>query len=153
MAHHEGAVGLAERFEHHPEGDPPFVAGDPRRPLLAHLVPLLLSERHRGQRDDLLLLIVEVGLDDLIEVAERCRQRFAGPGRGLFAPGRARGRRFVQRGLDEQVLVFDLLGHRGLLGHPLDQHGVEQLVFALVMVVQRRDGEINVIGQERDPLR
>lgn len=54
-------------------------------------------------------------------------------------------------GLDELVLVLDLLGHWRLLGHPLDQVGVEQLVFALVMVVQRGDTEVNVISQERDP--
>jgi hypothetical protein len=51
------------------------------------------------------------------------------------------------------VLVLDLRGHRGLLGHLLDQLGVQQLVFALVMVVQRREREIDVIGQKRDPVR
>ena len=59
----------------------------------------------------------------------------------------------VQGRLDGQVLVLDLLGHRGLVGHPLDQLRVEHFVFALVMVVQRRDAEIDVIGQERDPPR
>jgi hypothetical protein len=49
------------------------------------------------------------------------------------------------------MLVVDLLGHRGLRRDALDQLGIEQFVFSLVMDVQRRDGEIDVIGQERDP--
>jgi hypothetical protein len=50
------------------------------------------------------------------------------------------------------VLLLDLFCHRGLLGNPLDELGVEQLVFALVMDVQRRNSEIDVIGQEPNPL-
>jgi len=49
------------------------------------------------------------------------------------------------------VLVLDLLGHRGLLGHPLNQFRVQQFVFALVVVVQRCETEIDVVGEERDP--
>jgi hypothetical protein len=49
------------------------------------------------------------------------------------------------------VFLIDLLGHRGLLGHTLDELRVQQRVFTLVMDVQRRDAEIDVIGQERDP--
>jgi hypothetical protein len=50
------------------------------------------------------------------------------------------------------VLALDLLGHQCLLGDTLDQLGEEQLVFALVMVVQRREDQIDVIGQECDAL-
>jgi hypothetical protein len=120
--------------------------------VLADGVPLLLGERHRSERDDFLLLVVEVALGYRVELVERCRQCFAGLGGGPLAPGRARGRRGVQRGPDKLVLVLDLFRHRGLLGHPLDELRVEQLVFALVMDVQRRDGEIDVVGQECDPL-
>jgi hypothetical protein len=49
------------------------------------------------------------------------------------------------------MLVVDLLGHRCLAGRSLDQLGVQQLVFALVMDVQHRDAEIDVVRQERDP--
>ena len=131
----------------------PACCGGSTPPLLAHLVPLLLSERHRGQRDDLLLLVVEVGLDDLVEVVERRCQCLAGLGRGPLPPGRARGRRGVQCRRDDLMLVLDLLGHRGLLGHSLDELGVQQLVFVLVMAVQPSEDEIDVIGQERNPSR
>jgi hypothetical protein len=47
--------------------------------------------------------------------------------------------------------MLDLLCHRGLIRDTLDQLRVEQLVFALVMMAQRRDAEVDVIGQERDP--
>jgi hypothetical protein len=49
------------------------------------------------------------------------------------------------------VLVLDLFCHGCLLGHTLDELRVEQLVFALVMDVQCRDAEIDVIGQEPNP--
>jgi hypothetical protein len=49
--------------------------------------------------------------------------------------------------------VLDLLGHRGLPGRPLDEFGVQQLVFVLVMAVQPPEDEIDVIGQERNPSR
>jgi hypothetical protein len=41
----------------------------------------------------------------------------------------------AQRCRDDLVLVLDLLGHRGLLGRPLDEFGVQQLVFVLVVAV------------------
>ncbi len=47
--------------------------------------------------------------------------------------------------------MLDFFRHRRLLGHTLDELRVQQLVFALVMDVQRRDGEIDVIGQEPNP--
>jgi hypothetical protein len=34
----------------------------------------------RGERDDLLLLVVKVGLDDLVEMVERGRQGLTGLG-------------------------------------------------------------------------
>jgi hypothetical protein len=49
--------------------------------------------------------------------------------------------------------MLDLLRHRGLLGRPLDELGVQQVVFVLVMTVQPAEDEIDVIGQERDPSR
>jgi hypothetical protein len=52
---------------------------------------------------------------------------------------------------DKLVLVLDLFCHGCLLGHTLDEPRVEQLVFALVMDVQCRDAEIDVIGQEPNP--
>ena len=47
--------------------------------------------------------------------------------------------------------MLDLLGHRGLLGHPLDELWVQQLVFVLVMTVQPPEDEVDVIGQECNP--
>ena len=46
-----------------------------------------------------------------------------------------------------------ILGHRGLIRDPLDELRIEQLVFALVMDVQCRNCEIDVIGQERGSIR
>ena len=119
--------------------------------MLADGVPLLLGERHRRERDDFLLLVVQVALGYRVELVQRCRQCFAGLGGGPLAPGRTRRRRGVQRRPDKLVLVLDLLRHRGLLGRTLDELWVQQLVFALVMDVQRRDAEIDVIGQEPNP--
>jgi hypothetical protein len=51
----------------------------------------------------------------------------------------------------EAVLVLDLFCLQRLLGHTLDELGVEQLIFALMMDMQCRDGEIDVVGQERNP--
>ena len=142
-----------ELGEHHPGRDTPLVTRDTTHPAPAHRIPLLLGERYRGERDDLLLLVVEVRLDDRVELVERCRQCFAGLGRGPLAPGRACGQRGVQGGRNLLVLVLDLFCHRGLLRHTLDELGVEQLIFVLVMGVQAAKDEIDVIGQEGDPLR
>jgi hypothetical protein len=68
---HTGAVGLVERIEDHPEGDAPLVAGHLGEPVLTHGVPLLLRECHRSERDDVLLLVVEVSLGYRIELVER----------------------------------------------------------------------------------
>ncbi len=57
--------------------------------MLTQGVPLLLRERHSSERDDVLLLIVEVSLGYHIELVKRCRQRLPGLGGRLFAPGRA----------------------------------------------------------------
>jgi predicted ATPase/DNA-binding CsgD family transcriptional regulator len=149
--HHEGAVRLVERLEHHPRRYRPLVPGDRAHPALAHGVPLLLRERHRGERDDLLLLVVEVRLDDLVQVVERRRQRLARLRRRPLAPGRARGHRCVQGRRDDLVLVLHVLRHRSLLRHPLDEQRVQQLVLILVVLVQAAEDQIDVIGQERDP--
>jgi hypothetical protein len=148
---HVGAVGLVERVKDHPEGDASLVTRHLGEPMLTQGVPLLLRERHSSERDDVLLLIVEVSLGYHIELVKRCRQRLPGLGGRLFAPGRARRRRGVQRRPDKLVLVLDFFRHRRLLGHTLDELRVQQLVFALVMDVQRRDAEIDVIGQEPNP--
>jgi hypothetical protein len=112
---------------------------------------LLLRECHRSERDDVLLLVVEVSLGYRVELVERCRQCFAGLGGWLLAPAQARRRRGVQSHPDKLVFVLDLFCHGRLLGHTLDELRVEQLVFALVMDVQCCDAEIDVIGQECNP--
>jgi hypothetical protein len=76
--------------------------------VLTDGVPLLLRERHRSERDDLLLFVIEVGLDYRVELVDRCRQCFTRLGGGLLAPGRTRGRRGVQCRLNELVLALDL---------------------------------------------
>ena len=59
----------------------------------------------------------------------------------------------VVAGAGGRMLVLDLFCLQRLLGHTLDELGVEQLIFALVMDVQCGDGEIDVVGQERNPPR
>ena len=57
---HVGAVGLVEWVEDHPEGEAPLVTGHLGKTVFTQRVPLLLGERHCSERDNVLLLVVEV---------------------------------------------------------------------------------------------
>src|SRR5262245_24157631 len=58
LALHEGAVGLVERFEEHPESDGHLVPRDAGPRTIAEGVPLCLRERHGSKRDNLLLFVI-----------------------------------------------------------------------------------------------
>ena len=115
--------------------------------------PFLLGERHRSQRDNLLLLVVEVRLQHLVEVVPRCRQRLTGLHCGVLAPRGARGARAAESCLDDLMLVRDLVRHRRLLRYALEKERVEQEVLARMMVMQHLQGEIDVVSHERHPTR
>jgi hypothetical protein len=57
-------------LEDHPEGDAPLVPGDLADPVLADGVSLLLGERQCGERDDLLLRVVELAPGYRVEMFE-----------------------------------------------------------------------------------
>src|SRR5215212_7494552 len=67
---HVGTIGIVERLEDHREGEAPLVEGNLGQPVLSHRIPLLLSECHRSQRNDVLLFVVEVSLGYRVELVE-----------------------------------------------------------------------------------
>src|SRR5204862_5376056 len=71
---HVRAVVVIEWFEKHSESDGLLGAGDLGDGVLTDGVPLLLCEGHRGERHDLLFLVVEMALRDGVQRVERGRE-------------------------------------------------------------------------------
>ncbi len=103
--------------------------------MLAHGLPLLLRQGYGGERHDLLLFVVQVRLKHGVQGVESVRQRCPSVGRRGSAPGRARFGHRLDRAIDLDMLMTDLINHCHLIRRSLGEHRVEQLVLTGVMVV------------------
>ena len=122
--------------------------GVPVAALLPHPVPLLLGHRARRDRQQALLLGVEV-LDE-VAVAGRRTARRGGRGSAARRSPRQRGSSvgdLGQQPLDDGVLgLHEVHDRRELVGHPLEQQRPQHPVLGGVVVVQVPADEVEVVG-------